>query len=310
MNLKEQLYVTTLARCKTIAKASEELFITQPALSVYISNLEKYLGVNLFNRTGKEFQLTYVGQEYVRRAEKMLDMKREFDQIVHDLTRKYDGRIRIGIQHRRTVSLLPDPMLTLSREYPGVEVIIREGIHAELVEMFEKNQIDLFVGVFKDELANAEYVTLGYDHLLVVLPEGHPAYEKAFRPEGDASPYPYLDIRCLDRETFILPGETQSLRMSIDRIMEEYQIAPGKLIELSYFDTIMALVEKGFGIGFNRESYLDHMTANRKLLYCRIGDSTHDYTSRIVIARRKGKLPTYTRRMIELLVQQSTLSKN
>ena len=45
MNLKEQQYVCTLARCQTISKAAEELYISPSALSVYISNLEKYLGV-------------------------------------------------------------------------------------------------------------------------------------------------------------------------------------------------------------------------------------------------------------------------
>lgn len=44
MNLKEQQYVCTLARCQTISKAAEELYISPSALSVYISNLEKYLG--------------------------------------------------------------------------------------------------------------------------------------------------------------------------------------------------------------------------------------------------------------------------
>ena len=45
MNLKEQQYVCTLARCQSISRAAEELFISPSALSVYISNLEKYLGV-------------------------------------------------------------------------------------------------------------------------------------------------------------------------------------------------------------------------------------------------------------------------
>ena len=53
MNLKEQQYVCTLARCQSLSRAAEELFISPSALSVYISNLEKYLGVRLFERTGR-----------------------------------------------------------------------------------------------------------------------------------------------------------------------------------------------------------------------------------------------------------------
>ena len=76
MNLKEQQYVCTLARCQSLSRAAEELFISPSALSVYISNLEKYLGVRLFERTGrgKAFVLTSIGEEYVVRAEKMLEL--------------------------------------------------------------------------------------------------------------------------------------------------------------------------------------------------------------------------------------------
>lgn len=81
MNLKEQQYVCTLARCQSLSRAAEELFISPSALSVYISNMEKYLGVRLFERTGrgKAFVLTSIGEEYVVRAEKMLELKAEFD---------------------------------------------------------------------------------------------------------------------------------------------------------------------------------------------------------------------------------------
>ena len=58
MNLKEQIYVCTLARCGTITKAAEELYMTSPALSMFLSTLEKNLGVRLFSRTGKTLQPT------------------------------------------------------------------------------------------------------------------------------------------------------------------------------------------------------------------------------------------------------------
>lgn len=59
MNLKEQEYVCALAENGTITAAAKELFISQPALSIYINNLEKSLGVRLFERVGKQFILTY-----------------------------------------------------------------------------------------------------------------------------------------------------------------------------------------------------------------------------------------------------------
>ena len=73
MDLREQKYVCTLAELGNLTRAAERLYISQPALSIYITNLEKNLGTPLFDRSGKKFTLTYAGEQYVKRAEKMLD---------------------------------------------------------------------------------------------------------------------------------------------------------------------------------------------------------------------------------------------
>ena len=61
MDLKEQKYVCTLAECKSLTRASERLYISQPALSLYINNVEKILGARLFERNGRKFELTWLG---------------------------------------------------------------------------------------------------------------------------------------------------------------------------------------------------------------------------------------------------------
>ena len=68
MNLKEQLYVCTLAETKNMSKAAEKLYISQPALSMYINNLQENLGTKLFTRKNNIYMLTYLGEKYVAKA--------------------------------------------------------------------------------------------------------------------------------------------------------------------------------------------------------------------------------------------------
>ena len=82
MNLKEQTYICTLARWGTISRAAEELHLTAPALSMFLSTLEKNLDVRLFRRTGKTLEPTAIGREYIRIAEKMLLLKEELKRFV------------------------------------------------------------------------------------------------------------------------------------------------------------------------------------------------------------------------------------
>ena len=79
MHLKEQLYICTIAECGNITKAAEKLFITQPALSLYINNLEKMFGVKLFDRVEKQFIPTAAGKLYVDKAKQMLSLQQEFE---------------------------------------------------------------------------------------------------------------------------------------------------------------------------------------------------------------------------------------
>lgn len=74
-----------LAECGNITRAAERLFISQPALSIYISSLEKSLGIRLFERVGKKFVLTCAGELYVEKARKMLALKAEFDEALSEI---------------------------------------------------------------------------------------------------------------------------------------------------------------------------------------------------------------------------------
>ncbi len=91
MNMKEQQYVCVLAECGSITRAAKELYISQPALSIYINNLEKSLNVKLFERVGKRFILTYAGERYVEKARAMLRLEEEFEEELKDITGNYTG---------------------------------------------------------------------------------------------------------------------------------------------------------------------------------------------------------------------------
>ena len=147
MNLKEQQYVCTLARCRNLSRAAEALFISPSALSVYISKLEKSLGVPLFKRVGKEksFVLTSIGEEYVQRAEKMLEMKAEFDDLLKREQKKEQPVIRIGIQQRRAISMVPEVLARFKERYPDVELVFHDLVVADLKQMFKENAIDFMV---------------------------------------------------------------------------------------------------------------------------------------------------------------------
>lgn len=265
MNLKEQTYVCALARCGTITKAAEELFLTAPALSMFLSNLEKNLGVPLFSRTGKTLEPTPIGREYIHCASQMLRLKEEFDQKLARETGMRKVRVRIGIQERRAISAMPWLIPKLNEQLPNIQAVFQDGNHSELLRAFEQHQVDYLFYTMEGHVPGAEFVCLKEEPILAAIPKGHPCCHLA--KHSPALEYPYLELSNLDGETLILPPKTQSIRLSMDRFLDQAHIHPSHIIEIRHFDVIIKMVSDGQGIGFNRLEYLKDMRQPENVQY-------------------------------------------
>lgn len=307
MNLKEQQYVCTLARCRNLSRAAEALFISPSALSVYISNLEKNLGVPLFKRVGKEksFVLTPIGEEYVQRAEKMLEMKAEFDDLLERERQKEQPAIRVGIQQRRAISMVPEVLARFKERYPDVELVFRDLIVADLKQMFKENAVDFMVSNFLEELPDTVYHEIVREPVLLALPDTHPAIRHAYPVEGDT--FWHLNISHLDWETFIVPLPNQSMRRTADRLFRENHIHPKRLIEIGHFDIIMSMVNQGMGVGFNRLGYLPDMQRFEHVRYFLINQEAE--TSSFRLAYRKGHTLSDCERVLIEIIEETVREK-
>lgn len=270
MNLKEQTYICTLARCGTITKAAEELFITAPALSMFLSNLEKNMGVQLFSRTGKTLQPTPIGREYIQHASQMLLLKEEFDRKLVQQNETQKRTVRIAVQERRAISAVPWLYSRLTEALPHVNVLFQDGNYMELMKIFEQHQADYLFYTIEETLPGTEYVVLQEEPVLVATPEGHPFCQMAVHSPG--LEYPYLDVSVLKGQSMILPPRTQSLRLTVDRVLEEAGLRPSRITEIRSFDTIIEMVAKGAGIGFNRLGYVKGMRRQEGVCYYFLGN--------------------------------------
>ena len=85
MELRQFTYVNMVARYGSFTKAAAKLFISQPALSNYISKVEEELGVRLFDRSANPLILTYAGEQYLKRTKKILTQIDDMDREMRDI---------------------------------------------------------------------------------------------------------------------------------------------------------------------------------------------------------------------------------
>lgn len=308
MDLKEQLYVTKLAECGNITEAAKELYITQPALSMYINSLEITMGVKLFKRIKNKYVLTYIGEKYVEKAKEMLKLQSEFKSQLDEVIGGYDNRVRIGVQMRRSPYVVAS-MLSKARELlPNLNIRIIESDNKGLEKLLFENELDIIVYNCEKRNSGLCYEHVFNDRVLLAVPQN-----SKFRLLGEwreeDSKFQWIDLHIFKNETFILPFPRQSLRDTSEIIFNEEKFSPKRIIELRNIRTIMQLVSEGFGVGFNRESYLNHMKDIDNIIYYNI--SSDSFSSELVISYCKNnKYSEWFYKIIEIVkgvMQESIL---
>ncbi len=287
MFLKEQSYVCALADTGSMTKAAERLYITQPALSAFIRNLEKTLGVTLFKREGGRYVPTLIGEKYLLRARQMLSLQDEFNLDLALSSKGILGRVRIGMQSRRSPIILAPILRYFKEHYPAIEVNIEEGNADALLKLLREKRIDFIMFSADRKDAQLDYIDICPEELLLALPANHPLGKSARWEKGQR--YPGISIEELVQETFFLPRPEQSLRQACDKLFFDIGFTPHKIIEIRNIEAVMTLVAAGLGVGFNRAgytAYMNRLPALNKLSYYRVdGDMSE---SMFVIASKKS----------------------
>jgi len=130
-----------VAEQHSFSLASQQLFLTQPAISKRIAALESELGTPLFDRIGRQVQLTEAGKALLPRARQILQELEDSRREIRNLSGKIAGRLSLGTSHHIGLHRLPGVLRTYTRDYPEVELdlqfmdseqVCRDVLHGEL----------------------------------------------------------------------------------------------------------------------------------------------------------------------------------
>ncbi len=297
MNLREQKYVSTLAQTGSITGAAKILGISQPTLSIFISNLEENMGIKLFDRIGKRFYLTHAGELYVDAAREMLDINSRFSAALSNIVDNMHGRVRIGIQNFRSSRILAAIYREFTQTYPNIELEIYELTLGELRKLLDENKIDIFFCNCPNRNPAWEHIPLLQDQVLFIASPDHPKAELAASGLGK---HPWINLKAFEDETFIMPYPGASLRSYADQVLAANQVKPKHIICLRKIESITELVGQGVGVGFCAESYDNYMRLSHTPKYFSVGVTPMMIEFSAVYPKGKP-LPAYTQHLITMI---------
>jgi Transcriptional regulator len=298
MDYRDLSYVLALAQHGTMVQAAKSLYISQPSLSKYLNNLEHEIGVPLFTRVGKRYQLTYAGKRYAETAVKMLDLKKQLDSELAEIARADQGMLRVGFPLVRGSYILPSVLPVFHQRYPNVHVQVNEVDSVLLQKMLLEGNIDLAIFSRAEADPRLRYEELGHEEYVLILPPGHPAEQKA--THSGRRKYPWIDIRELANEDFIMFEGSQRSKTIIEGLLKQYDIDPNVVLTLRNISTVVQTVNGGLGFSFVLESHVLNQPRSRRPRCFSIGEKGI-FMNCVAASRANAYRPQYELDFIQLV---------
>ncbi len=170
--LRQLEYFVALAERLNFRRAAEACFVSQPSLSAQIAGLEGTLGVQLFERDRRGVRLTAAGEALVPGARETLAACGRLGQLARSFGAPLTGPLRLGAIPTVGPYLLPRVLPAIARDWPELQVYLREDTTARLLEGLEAGRLDLLLLAIDLDLGSVETMPLFSDPFVVAVPEG------------------------------------------------------------------------------------------------------------------------------------------
>lgn len=250
MTSRELLYIKTIADERSLTRAAQKLYLTQPSLSHCVMTIERQLGTRLFRRTSDGLLLTYAGEKYYRMASEVLRVYAAFEAELSDESALARGRVTFGITNYLATDHLPRVLPAFNRAHPGIELRVREETTDEMERSLLSGKLDFAImhtGLDDSVTRNPSltHEVLGRDPFLIAAPPDTPYLDRAVQREGED--YPELDPACLAEAPFLMVTQGQRIRHVTDRVLTAAGVTPHIVLTSRNYEMLRRLAAEGMG---------------------------------------------------------------
>ena len=240
VNLELYRVFYTVAKCGSLTKAAEELFISQPAVSQAVKQLETQLGTTLFNRTHRGMELSVQGGKLIYgKVEEALTLLERAENTLIELKTSATGTIRVGATDSIFSNILADKIAEYHERYPAVKFDLLTGTTLDTVEQLKNNKCDI---VFLNlPIEDKDIMLSGSVSLLSDIFVASSRYSEL---KGVTVP-----VKKLQEFPLLMMDTNTVARRAVDAYLATLGISLQPDIEVANWDLMLKLASKGMGVG-------------------------------------------------------------
>ncbi len=278
MTLRQLKAFLAVAQTLSFAEASKKIFISQPALSLAIKNLEDRLGGRLIVRTTRTVSLTPEGKALYEKGRRLVN---EWDTLEEEMRQRFElerGQVSIAAMPSFAANVLPEVIKSFRQKYPEVNVQIHDVVAEETIELVRSGGVELGVAFLPAKVSNPdEFTHLCTDQFVAVLPENH-----------SLSARKSIAWKEILSDDFIALQRPSMVRSLIEEELNDAGISLYVTYDSHQFATVGRMVSNGLGVSVVPTLCSDQM---RETGACVVPLTEPSITSEIgIFTKRKDQL--------------------
>jgi LysR family transcriptional regulator, transcriptional activator of the cysJI operon len=267
---------------KSFSQAAERLGVTQPAVSLQVRALEKRLGAQLLDRSGRRVEPTEAGARLYRGAQRLLALEEQLlEEVAGDGDGELTGELRLGASTGPAAVVVPLLLCEFQLENPGVKVALSVHDTQSVVELVASRELELGIVGAARRHRSVRFEPFFEDEVILACPPGH-----AFAGRS-------VGIDELRADTLILMQEGAGVRQIVDDELRELGLRLRDLdvrLELGLQESVRSAVQAGYGVAFISRTAVESELAAGTLAAARVEGL--EATREISLARAAGRTPT------------------
>ena len=236
--LKQILTFIEVAKEQSVSKAAERLFVTQPAVSMQLRQLEDAFGIALVEAAGRNIQLTDAGQDFLTHAIAAVGRLKDLEAVMAEHVGLKKGHLTLAVVSTAKY-FIPMLLVRFGKLYPGIEVTLRIDNRENILGLMARNEADLVVMGRAPKNMECEATAFASNPLAIVSAPNH-----------DLARRKHLPFSALGDYSFVVREQGSGTRAAMERLFLQNETPLKIVMEMPSNETIKQAVMAGMGMSF------------------------------------------------------------